>query len=67
MRWIRSWGQVGLTKLLASSNSCHWDGWTLREIAELVTCHGVVECSPRRNTYQGEKHLQLLWGAAGME
>lgn len=67
MRWIRSRGQVRLVKLLASSNSCHWDGWTLRKRAELDTCHGVVECSPRRNTYQGEKPLQLVRGGAGME
>lgn len=48
---------MGLTKLLALSNNCLQDGWTLRGIAELDTYHAVVECSPRRNTYQGEKHL----------
>ena len=49
--------QVGLTRLLASSNNCLQDGWILKGMAELDTCRGVVECSPRRNTYQGERHL----------
>lgn len=46
-------GQVGLTRLLASSNTCRQDGWILKGMAELDTCCGVVECSPRRNTYRG--------------
>lgn len=56
-----------LTTLFASSNNCHGDGWTLRGKAELDTCHGVVECSPRRKTYQGAKPLSLLRGGVGIE
>lgn len=44
-------GQVGLSRLLASSNNCLQDGWILNGMAELDTCLGVVECSPQ------EKHL----------
>lgn len=47
---MRSWGHVGVTKRLASGNSCHGDGWTLRERAELDISHHIVECGPR------EKH-----------